>query len=417
MNSALSQQKNVLEIMTGLSELTRDTDLSEVKQQLNGFIEQLSRCENDGGELNRLIRYADDTVILLKTAFNNRYQQFQADLAIVKQINLQIDAFRDTHDRNIQTLIGELTQAVDQEIDTYQAEIIQKLVPQRINSFADKGEFEHWLLAVNENHQTIMNRNIERKTQQAIKSYLWEIEKVFIKVLALLEERPVYLELENQVYGTLSQSKANIVRATKNQITQTRADNHALTTASGAYFDKVWQEKRVYDNKVKATSIAGGTTGGATAAVAAFTLAKAIGTGLLGVILGTTGAAMLVGGMGAVAGALMLYDITREAAAAGFNETMMKKVDQHRAQFGADIDTIKQHVSADLAVSVTGIFEDELSNLDRTFMKFRALTHIDQKKLPQLQKTLTTVERLLATQHNAEQGEQNEPINAQSTRR
>jgi len=399
-NSALSKQENILEIMTCLSELTKDTDLNEVKQHLRQLIEQLNYGDNDITDLNMLISYADDTVVLLKTAFNNRYQQFQCDLDIVKQINFHIDSFRETHHRNIQTLISELAKEVNLEIDNYKVEIIQKLAPHRINSFADKGEFEHWLMAVNENHKSIMNRNIERKTQQAIKSYLWEIEKVFINVLTLLEERPVYLDLENHVYGTLSKSKANIVISTKNHIIQTRASNHSLTTASGEYFDKVWKEKKEYDNKVLATSIAGGTTGGATGGVAMYALAKTVGTGLAGVILGPTGAVLLVAGVGAGAGALMLYDISPKAAAAGFNDAMMKKVDQHREKFSADIETIKQEVDNQLSKSVTLVFDDELRNMDRTFMKFRALTNIDEKKLPYLQEKLETVEMLLATQRH-----------------
>lgn len=418
MNSDLTQQENILEIMTCLSELTKDTDLNEVKQHIRLFIDQLNCSNNDITDLNMLISYADDTVVLLKTAFNNRYQQFQCDLDIVKQINFQIDSFRDTHNRNIQTLIGELTKEVNLEIDNYKVEIIQKLAPHRINSFADKGEFEHWLMVVNENHKSIMNRNIERKIQQAIKSYLWEIEKVFINVLALLEERPIYLDLENHVYGTLSKSKANIVISTKNHIIQTRASNHSLTTASGEYFDKVWKEKKEYDNKVLATSIAGGATGGATGGVTAFALAATKAAGSVAAALGAgsgpalSGAALLgvvgVGLLGAGAGALLLYDISKKAAAAGFNDAMMKKVDQHREKFSADIETIKQEVDNELSKSVTLVFDDELRNMDRTFMKFRALTHIDEKNLPYLQKRLETVEILLETQRNYDRGEINE---------
>jgi len=61
-------------------------------------------------------------------------------------------------------------------------------------------------------------------------------------------------------------------------------------------------------------------------------------------------------------------------------------------EFTAEIHRSKLAMQSHITESITLVFENELSLLDRTFVDFRKVTHIDQNNIPKIEAKLQALE-------------------------
>ena len=399
MDNGLSAIESML---FGLKEVTVDTDAMEVKQIIDQNITQLKEASHTV-DTQQTVAFVKETTHAVSAAFKKRQQQMLTDSEIVKRINIKIDAFRDEHKVKIEGLLAELMRDIDQAIDEYSNELIRRLDPYTIKErFKKKEDFELWLNILNTSYKTSMEKTVDRRTQNTIRSYLVDVEDVFETASSYLSEREQFMDAEDKFYGTLASSKNLITRDIKNNINELTTYNKSLYEASEDLFNGIWAARKEYDLKRNATSSAitsGGVALGAVAVKAV--VGKAVAAKAAAMVAGkvgfgaaaTAGALPLIVGIGAlVVGGVIIHKTATKLSASLYSGKLESDVRACVEEFKSEIYKSKTAMQSHITESVNLIFENELKSLDRTFLELRKTTYIDEDKIPLLAAKIEALE-------------------------
>ncbi len=248
----------------------------------------------------------------LGASMEKRRKQYESDLSALEKIDLGMDAFLKNSQNQIWDLKEALRREIESEIDAYRREIIAKLDPHKIREYFPNGstDFMDYLNLMNEGYRKRMTDNVNRKTQESIRGYLAELEKVFENAVGYLEKRSMALELEDRFYGTLAESKKGLVTRTVNDLEVTKDYYHSLSDASEELFMKLWKARNSRDRLVKNMEIAGGGLGAVAGAAGAGIAVHAVGTAAAGTAAMAAGT-ILWPIVGAIIGSLLIANHLR----------------------------------------------------------------------------------------------------------
>jgi uncharacterized membrane protein len=249
-----------------------------------------------------------------------------------------------------------------------------------------------------------MTDNVNRKTQEAIRSYLKELEIVFDEATGFFRKRETMIALEDKFYGSMAASKQQVIGKIKNDLHLTNEYYRSLSDASGELFDKLWAERQKYDKKVNdATTL--GAVGGAV--VGTGTLVGGVGMlGALGVVSG--GAAGAIAAMGVlwpvvatVVGAACISRMAKKISSSRNMAELEKNVQEAIRDFRSEVSRTKEEMVVQIMDTIDSIFRQELEAADRTFADFRLSVNIDGNNIPLLDEKL---EKLNALMEHLEEG-------------
>lgn len=332
----------------------------------------------------------------VKGSFNQRYEQYEVDLQIVNNINRTIDAFREKHDEKVNKLLEKLMVDIDKNIDDYQNKVIRCLDPFTIKErFESKVEFEKHLNILNSTYKEILNKSVERKTQQSLKNYFWEMEEVVNRATQLLEGRPVVLRLEDNIYGSIAQAKSNIVQETRVTLNELSRHNKTLYEASEEYFMGVWEARRKFENKKKATVAAGTAVtfgAGTTAAIIAGT--KTVVAGAAATTTFSIGLPVIAIAIGTVFTSYGAFKLAGKLSGKlGYEEALLKEVEKCKETFNTEVENTKVSMKEQLFNHIHELFNQELKSMEYHFLEFRKSTYVEDSSLPKLKEKLEILER------------------------
>lgn len=410
-----------------------------IRDNVVGNNPMLSRQMENVAEMKRII-------VQLKDSFALRKQQYVSDFEILQKINRSLDTYMLNHKKFLDTFIGKVAAEINKDIDSYEREIISKLDPYKIKErFKKREDFEDYLNMVNENYRTMMNDSINRKTIEAIKSCLQDLEIVFNEATGYFNKRENILALNDKFYGTLSTSRRQMSDETREMVVSTGELYRTLSDASETLFMQIWNERKKYDASIRMhkalSNIGGGTLGGAAGAglgvaglhvaglltgggaAAASSAAVAAGSGAATVggtalaagsgaaavggtatAAGATGAAVAGASVFAIAGLVVIGVIAgavlfRYISKSFFDPKSADKMEENTRkcieQFKKEVDHTRIEMIEQVTGQITTIFENELANVDNCFTEFRMSVNIDERKIPLLEQRMQEAENLL----------------------
>lgn len=338
-------------------------------------------------------------------SFALRKRQYEADLAVVDRINTEMDGFLTSSQEKVDGLKQSLRHEINSAIDAYENEIVIKLNPTQIKERFPKGytDFVDYLNFVNESYRRKMTDNVDRKTQEAIRSYLSELEIVFERAAGYFRERESILTLEDRFYGSMSQSKKQMVSKIGNDLQETKNYYGKLTDASTELFMKIWAEREKYEKKVSNAGMIGGAAGAITGAgtisgIAALSgIAKAVeGTSIAaGAAAGVAGIGVLWPVVAAVVGAIAISDMAKKIASAKSTEEMELRVQEAISDFRLEVSQTKEQMTDQILETIDAIFKRELDSADKTFLDFRMSVNIDARNIPLLEERMEKINVLM----------------------
>lgn len=326
-------------------------------------------------------------IVQLKDSFSLRRQQYEADYQILQKINQSLDDYMLNHKKFLDGFIGKVAVEINKDIDNYEREIISKLDPYKIKErFQKREDFEAYLNMVNENYRTMMSDSINRKTIEAIKSCLHDLEIVFNEATGYFNTRENILALNDKFYGSLSSSRRQMSDETREMVVSTGELYRTLRDASETLFMQIWNERKKYDNNIR-NSKAISTVGGGAAGVY-------VASAFFGVTAGSFAGVCLLA-IGAIAGAVLLRKLAKELyapyAANQMEETTQKCIEQ----FKEEVNHTRVEMIEQVTRQITTIFENELASVDNCFTEFRMSVNIDERKIPLLEQKMQEAEELL----------------------
>lgn len=346
-------------------------------------------------------------IVQLRDSFALRKKQYVSDYEIIQKINRSMDSFVLNHKQFLGRFINQIAIEVNKDIDNYENEIISKLDPYKIRErFRNKEDFQDYMNMVNENYKTMMSDSVNRKTIEAIKSCLRDLEIVFQEAAGYFNTRENVLALNDQFYGSLSASRKQMVDETREVIVSAGELYRTLGDASETLFMQIWEARKKYDYNIKTRQVtaaaiglgaggmggaamvagAGAATAGAEGFVAAVSAGVA-GIGFSGVLI-IVGAAAIISAFAINHAAKKLFD---PKAANRMEETTKKCIEE----FKAEVNQTRTRMIEQITSQITEIFENELTSVDSCFTEFRMSVNIDERKIPMLEQRLLEAEDLL----------------------
>lgn len=362
-----------------------------ISEQVIGKNPILTKQTENVQEMKRIL-------IQLRDSFAMRKKQYTSDHEILRKINRSMDDFVLNHKQFLNKFINELKIEVNKDIDHYENEIISKLDPYKIKErFRNKEDFQDYLTMVNENYKTMMSDSVNRKTIEAIKSCLRDLEIVFQEAVGYFNTRENILALNDKFYGSLSTGRKQMVNETKDVIVATGEMYRTLSDASETLFMQIWEARKKYDTAIQtreAVSVSAGTVAGtALGKTAAPMIIKALH--LSGhVVLGANALCIVIG---VIVGAAVINSIAKKICDPR-NENKLEEITQKCIEeFKAEVNQTRIRMIDQITAQITEIFEKELATADGCFAEFRMGVNIDERKIPMLEQRLLAVEDLLAS--------------------
>ncbi len=339
------------------------------------------------------IQEMKNVLVHLRDSFALRKKQYTSDYEILQKINQSMDSYVLNHKQFLDKFIGELKIEVNKDIDNYENEIISKLDPYKIKErFRNKEDFQDYLNMVNENYKTMMSDSVNRKTIEAIKSCLRDLEIVFQEAVGYFNTRENILALNDKFYGSLSTSRKQMVNETKEVIVSTGELYRTLSDASETLFMQVWEARKKYDTNARNIDKASKAAGVAMGAFGGYALAGALITG--SGLIATAGTAAIIA-IGAIVGFIVINKIAK----AFFDPRNENKLEETTRQcieeFKAEVNQTRIRMIEQITAQITEIFENELAAVDGCFAEFRMGVNIDERKIPMLEQHLLEAEDLL----------------------
>ncbi|MBD5507535.1 MAG: GTPase domain-containing protein [Lachnospiraceae bacterium] len=327
-----------------------------------------------------------EIIVQLKDSFSLRRQQYEADYQILQKINQSLDEYVLNHKKFLDGFISKVAAEINKDIDNYEREIISKLDPYKIKErFQKREDFEAYLNMVNENYRTMMSDSINRKTIEAIKSCLHDLEIVFNEATGYFNTRENILALNDKFYGSLSSSRRQMSDETREMVVSTGELYRTLRDASETLFMQIWNERKKYDNKIRNSKTISTVGGGAVGLYFATVLGATAGS-VAGVCLLAIGTIV-----GAIALRKLAKDLYTPLAANQMEETTQKCIEQ----FKEEVNHTRVEMIEQVTSQITTIFENELTSVDNCFAEFRMSVNIDERKIPLLEQKMQEAEELL----------------------
>ncbi len=361
-----------------------------ISEQVIGKNPMLAKQMENVQEMKRML-------IQLRDSFAMRKRQYTSDHEILQKINQSMDSYVLNHKQFLNKFINELKIEVNKDIDNYENEIISKLDPYKIKErFRNKEDFQNYLTMVNENYKTMMSDSVNRKTIEAIKSCLRDLEIVFQEAVGYFNTRENILALNDKFYGSLSTGRKQMVNETRDVIVSTGELYRTLSDASETLFMQIWEARKKYDTaiqtretvSVSAGAMAGTALGLKAAPVIIDTL-KLAGK----VALGTKAFCIVIG---VIVGAAVINSIAKKICDPR-NESKLEETTQNCIkEFKAEVNQTRIRMIDQITAQITEIFENELATVDGCFAEFRMGVNIDERKIPMLEQRLLAAEDLLA---------------------
>ena len=329
----------------------------------------------------------------LSDSFSLRKRQYEADAAILQQLNKSIDTFCINSVGTIDGVKNVLKAEINREIDNYQQEVINKLAPHRIKEIFgnEQSNFANYLELLNKSYQERMTANVNRITQEAVCRYLNDLENVFEEATGYFKKRESLLKLEDRFYGTMAESKKTQLEHISRGLVETQSYYTTLTGASEELFMKLWRAREEYDYKVaRDTSIgkvAGGISGGALGTTAIVTTIK-------------TGAAVsklvyLWPVIGVVAGGILIGMLAKKLSSAKNMMELEEKATECIEIFKKEIGNIRNEMTTQILDTIDTMFKRELGIIDQMFVEYRMSVNIDSKNIPVLEEKMKNIENLM----------------------
>lgn len=361
-----------------------------IRDNVVGNNPMLNRQMENVAEMKRII-------VQLKDSFALRKQQYVSDFEILQKINRSLDTYMLNHKKFLDTFIGKVAAEINKDIDSYEREIISKLDPYKIKErFKKREDFEDYLNMVNENYRTMMNDSINRKTIEAIKSCLQDLEIVFNEATGYFNKRENILALNDKFYGTLSQSRRQVADETREMVVSTGELYRTLSEASETLFMQIWNERKKYEASIRKhktmSNIVGGTGGVAAGAAVGIAVASTIEEGAMLVGMMTGGGLIIIVGFAAIFALRKLSKSLFDPKAADKMEENTRKFIE---QFKEEVNHTRIEMIEQVTGQITTIFENELANVDNCFTEFRMSVNIDERKIPLLEQRMQEAENLL----------------------
>lgn len=356
--------------------------------------------------IDRQIRNIEETRQLLEKiqqSYVLRKKQYDSDVAILHKIDEGLNSYIVNQEKVINTLISKVIQGMNEDIDAYQNEIISKMDPYKIRErFQSKDEFADYLTMVNENYKNIMTESVNRKTIEAIKSCLHELEIVFEDAVGFFNERENILALNDRFYGSLAATRKDMVSETRENALAVSQYYQTLSEASDKLFLQIWEERKKYDKKIATertlTTVGGGMVGAAGGAALAV---KTLGTFAAAASAGAKVLLLLGYGSLVIIGTIVTAALLRELAKALYEPKAGEQMEEVARccieQFKEEVDRTRKEMIKQVTLQIEDIFKKELSAVDGYFAPFRMSVNIDEKKLPLLEANLSEIETLLYT--------------------
>lgn len=347
----------------------------------------------------------------LSKSFDLRKRQLESDRMILENINRTVDDFLNRNQSVVDRLKGELRNIISQEIDAYQAEIIRKMDPLKIKERCPGGpsEVEAYLGAVNENYRNLMNTEISQTTQEAVRKYCAGLQDVFEEATGFFRKRQNLLDAEDKFYGSLEQSKKEMLYETDTMMVDLSQFYERLANASEELFMGVWKARGDYDDalskKGKIGAIAGGGVGAGLGAIgtvgtilSALATAAEAGTvvgGTAAISGGTVAVAALWPVIGVILGSVIISKLAKKMSKASAQKDMWAVYEECVAEFKQDVSQIKEEMTEQVLQTVTEIFDREVRSMDNTFKDFRMAVNIDSRNVPLLETKLEAVQNFM----------------------
>ncbi len=366
---------------TGLCELR-----SYIRHQVIGENPILARWQKNIEETRALLDQ-------MRASFLLRKKQYQSDVEILHKINSGLDAYVINQEKVIDNLVRDVSQQVNKDIDAYQEEIISKMEPAKIKErFPTQQDFMDYLNMVNENYKKIMTDSVNRKTIEAIKGSLHELEIVCDEAVGYFNKRENILALDDKFYGSLVTGRKQMIAETKENALTVSQFYKTLTEASETLFLQIWEARKKHDDRQEMVEVGGSIGGAAAGAFVGFKLAGAIFVG--------TGAAAAIGtgvviAIGVIVGAVVVRKIAKMIFDP-MNDNQMEETKQKCiAQFKAEVEKTRSVMIEQIASQIREIFKNELTTIDLSFSEFRMSVNIDERKIPLLEAQLQRTAKLL----------------------
>lgn len=353
-----------------------------IRKQVVGVNPMLKKQQENINEMKQTIAQFQESFLLRK-------KQYESDVRILQKVNDSLDKYMFNHREIVREFTNKLAEEINKDIDNYEQEIISKMDPYKIKErFKTQEDFMDYLNMVNDNYRSMMNDSVNRKTINVMKSCMHDLEIIFQEAIGYFNERENILALNDRFYGSLSQSRRQISKETKETALMAGKFYTTLSDASEELFMQVWNERKKYDYKIMLRRVSSITSGGSgTATAAAFALKSA---GLLFTFEGGCIIALSVL-LGSFAINLIAKRIFDPMAA----NKMEKNVQECIQQFSQEVNQTRKVMIEQVTSQVTDLFEKELANIDSCFTDFRISVNVESERLPLLEQKAETVSELM----------------------
>lgn len=331
-------------------------------------------------------------------SFQLRKRQYESDAVILDKINTSLDHYVLHHKEIVSKLTKNLEVEICHEIDKYEQEIISKMDPYKIKErFRTKEDFTDYLNMVNDNYKAMMSESVNRRTIEVMKGCMHDLEAIFQEATGYFNERENILALNDHFYGSLSQSRRQIVAETRETSLTAGQFYQTLSDASIELFLQIWKEREKYDRKIAMREtlsvITGGGGGMAAGAVGTVKFVQAAKTVEQFAVAVLGGSALVV--IGAILGALLIYEIAKRIYDPMAADKMEKNVQECIWMFHDEVGKTKEAMIGQVTGQITELFENELANIDSCFTDFRISVNVEAEKIPVLEEKARTVGTLM----------------------
>ena len=362
---------------TGLCELR-----SYIRHQVIGEYPILARQQKNIEETRALLDQ-------MRASFLLRKKQYQSDVEILHKINSGLDAYVINQEKVIDNLVRDVSQQVNKDIDAYQEEIISKMDPAKIKErFPTQQDFMDYLNMVNENYKKIMTDSVNRKTIEAIKGSLHELEIVYDEAVGYFNKRENILALDDKFYGSLATGRKQMIAETKENALTVSQLYKTLTEASETLFLQIWEARKKHDKwkKMENVGLGVGTLAGGGGGVLLYAMATEA--------IAVTGGTVLIA-VACIAGAVAVWKIAKPLFESWNDDQMEETKQKCIAQFKEEVDKTRSVMIEQIASQIREIFKNELTTIDLSFSEFRMSVNIDERKIPLLEAQLQETAKLL----------------------
>lgn len=373
--------------------VSMDSVRAYIRENVVGNNPMLSKQMENIAEVKKMVARFEESFLVRK-------KQYEADAEILKKINISMDDYVANHKEYMKKFTDKLASEISKDIDEYQQEIISKMDPYKIKErFKKREDFEEYLNMVNENYKNMMSDSINRKTMEVIKQCMHDLEIIFEEATGYFNTRESILALNDRFYGSISQSRKQMVVETKDTVAVAGDFYKTLSCAAEELFMQVWNERKKYDNLIGTREFWASWSGRVTGATAGIAGAKI--TVLAGVkSLADVTLPMYIGsfcliGIGVILGVTIINQIAKKIFDPRAEAKMVENTQKCIEIFKEEVDDTKKKMIAQVTGQVTSIFEKELNTIDGCFTEFRMAVNIDGKRIPILEERLQEAVELM----------------------